>query len=71
MREPNSGISRREVLTGGLGISFAQTLRSAQTSDDFLPVLDIHCHPPFPTRSESWVLRHQRSAGIRTTACFP
>jgi hypothetical protein len=34
-------------------------------------VFDIHCHPPYPTHGETWLLRHQRDLGIRTTALLP
>lgn len=34
-------------------------------------MFDIHCHPPYPTHGETWILRHQRALGIRTTALLP
>lgn len=34
-------------------------------------MFDIHCHPPYPTHGETWILRHQRDLGIRPTALLP
>ena len=40
-------------------------------AEEAIPIFDIHCHPPFPTHSESWILSHQRALGIRGTALLP
>ena len=61
--DPNP--SRREVLFGLLGVPVPAEAGQSHT------VFDIHCHPPCPTHGETWILRHQRALGIRTTALLP
>jgi len=56
---------RREVQFGLLGVLVPAEASQSHT------VFDIHCHPPYPTHGETWILRHQRALGIRTTALLP
>ena len=57
--------TRREILLGSIALT------APLMSDDIIPIFDMHCHPPFPTHNEAWVLKHQRGLGIRTSTLLP